>query len=196
MYCRRTYRSSTIPAIFSHQMPITIASKVYPLINIDHMSFHGCVSGPEAVSRLKEAKADCYLVRYSDNQSKYLVSVLKKGLGEDRDKDLVKDFEIQIINGGKKCKINGLKKAFKTLDDMLSYYETVPIHPSVASLGDCCPSPRHQQKARCGLTESRISNMTPTETLMRFNQQREEMEKRLNDLQKSVEKIKSPCTIL
>lgn len=173
-----------------------MASKASPLIDTNHRSFHGCVSGPLAVSRLKAVEEDCYLVRYSENQSKYILTVLKKGLGQDRDNDLVKDFEILIVCEGIKCKINGLKKTFKTLDDMLMYYETTPIHPSVTSLGKCCPSPRHKQiKAKRALTESQISQMSPNQTLTCFNKQKEELEKRIEDMER-LQSAEKSCIIL
>lgn len=156
------------------------------------MAFHGSISGHEAVSRLKATKEDCYLIRYSDNQSKYLLCVLEVGLGQ----DLVKEFEILIVNDGKRCKINGSKEEFKTLDDMLSHYESMPIHLSVMSLGESCPSPRHRQrKAKHDLTESYISQMSSTEMFKRFSQQQEQIEKTLKELQQVVEK-KRCCTIL
>ena len=145
--------------------------------------------------RLKAAYKDCYLLRYSDNQNKYLLTVLKMGLGQDRDNDLIKEFEILAING-EKCKINGGNKAFKTLDELLSYYNTVPIHPSISSLGEICHSPRHKQKVRHDLTESLISQMSAAETLLCLKEQREESERRIVELQRMVELNQSPCTIL
>lgn len=183
------------PHYLQLQIPITMATKVSPLININHPSFHGCISGPQAIRRLKSAKTDCYLVRYSDNQTKYLLTVLKKGLGEDKDNDLIKEFEILIIKW-KKCKINGIKKAFNTLDEMFLYYDTVPIHPSVTSLGEICHSPRHKQREKCDWTESIVSQMSAAETLTCLREQREEFEKRIEDLQQTVEKSQSQCIIL
>lgn len=141
--------------------------------------------------RLKAAQRDCYLLRYSDNQKKYLLLVLKRGLGQDRGNDLIKEFEILTING-EKCKINGASKSFRTLDELLSYYNTVPIHPSISSLGEICHSPRHKQN----MTESLISQMSAAETLTRLKEQERESEKRIEELQRMVELNKSICAIL
>ncbi len=153
------------------------------------------------MKRLKAAKTDCYLIRYSDNQQRYIVSVIKRGLGEGRNHDLIREFEIMIVNEGKKCKINGQKNTFKSLNEMLSYYSTVALHPTVTSLGNCCLSPRHKEKAN-RLTPSQISEISHAdakETLKHFQKREEQYEKRIEDMRNRLqvlEEDQSHCTIL
>ena len=113
-------------------------------MNPDEECYHGTISGATAIKRLKATDFDCHLIRYSKNQKKYILAVLKKGLGEDEDNDLIEHFEIKVE--GNRCQIDGHSQTFKSLKDLLSHYKDTPLHPSIHDIGECCPSPRYRER--------------------------------------------------
>ena len=127
------------------QMAITLASAASPeIIDSNEECFHGNITGREATRRLKASEYDSHLVRYSQNHKRYILSVLKKGLGQDCDNDLFLEFEICIT--GSKCYVNGHRKKFRSLKELLVHYETTSLHPSVENIGCTCPSPRFKER--------------------------------------------------
>lgn len=125
-------------------MAPTLACDASPqVIDTNEECYHGNITGRAAAQRLKASDYDCYLVRYSLNQKTYILSVLKKGLGQDCDNDLIMEFEILVA--GSKCNINGHGKKFRSLKELLVHYEKASLHPSVANIGCICmPLPTFQ----------------------------------------------------
>ena len=171
--------------IFLKVLPIK-ASKASEIINESHECYHGSISGSKAKSRLKAEGRDCFLIRYSNNQRKYLLSILKKGLGQDTDGDLFVEFEILMVKGGKKCKIDGQSKTLSSLDEMITYWNMISLHPSVADLGTCCVSERHKYGINRKFTMSQVSQMTNTEAarvVVDISKKNEENEKKIEWMQ-------------
>ena len=170
------------------------ASKASEIINDSHKCYHGSISGPKAKSRLKAEGNDCFLVRYSNNQQKYLLSILKKGLGQDTDSDLFVEFQILMVKNGKRCKIDGQSKTFSSLDEMITYWNMISLHPSVANLGTCCVSERHKYDINRKLTMSQISQMTTPEAarvVMDITKKNEENKKKIEWMQGKLEETES-----
>lgn len=121
--------------------------------------------------------------------------MLKKGLGQDKDNDLFIEFEILIAKNGENIRIDGHKKMFSSLDEMILCYSFVPLDPSVVSLGSYCISPRHKQEELSHLTESTISQMTAEEAKQALRTM-----KRKDNEKKMKEKFQEPdnqfCSIL
>lgn len=171
------------------QVQITVAP-TDTVLTSDNKSFHGSISGPTAFRRLKMTRSDCYLVRYSERQHKHIISVVMRGLGQDKDKDLLKEFEI-TIEDGTKCAVQGTNKWFKSINELLSYYERMPIHPSMQSLGACCVSPCHHDMEKCDLT-----NIPHAEAVQKLTSFREKLKRRLTDLQEKQKNAHHQCRIL
>ena len=185
----------TVPLPLS-QIPVTLAHNVREtqqrakIINPEHESFHGCIRGPVAISRLKATYNDSFLVRYSEKQKKYLLTVLKRGLGDDEDGDLVKEFEIVICDNRKKCKVSGLDEKFSSLEELLFAYKARPLHASIMNIGKCCESPRHRErlKEKEEMLVSQISKASASKMLTQLQTQdhkrMDEMEAKILTLEK------------
>lgn len=156
-------------------MPITQSQKVPAVFDLDQESFHGCICGPVAISRLKATKKDCYLIRYSQNQEKYVLSILKRGLGQDEDNDLVMEFEIIVTDRGKRCTISGCDKSFRSVSDLLLCHQSMPLHPSIANIGSCCVSPRCKYMER----------MITVPQYEYYNKQIEDMKARMQSMEQN-----------
>ena len=98
----------------------------------DHLSYHQCISGKEAMRRLKASGYPCcYLTRYSEAQESYILSVYQ----QQTPKDTKKHFRIIIKSNGR-LKIEGETQVhFANIEELLKYYETNRIHPSLKNIG-------------------------------------------------------------
>lgn len=122
---------------------------------------------------------------------------MKRGLGQDKDNDLLKDFEITVKDGGTKCTVHGTKKWFKSINELLWYYGKKPLHPSVQSLGTFCVSPRHKDMAKGDLTVSDLTSIPHAEAEEKLMAFQEEYKIKLTDLQEQLEEERNQrCVIL
>ena len=121
---------------------------------------------------------------------------MKRGLGEDKDNDLLKDFVITIKRGGTKCTVQGTNKWFKSINKLLLYYEKMPLHPSVQSLGTCCVSPRHEDMVK--VTVSDLTNIPHAEGVQKLIALQENCKRKITDLQEQLEERNAHqrCVIL
>ena len=98
----------------------------------DHQSYHGNITGDEAVRRLKMAKVDAYLTRFSSRHGRYMITVFKpepsKTIGNFK---LVIDKKSQI----RKYAVEGMERSFQNIDLLLVYYESNRIHPIFDNIG-------------------------------------------------------------
>lgn len=96
----------------------------------DHNSYHGAMSGEEAVKRLRKANNDSYLCRYSSGNRKYVLTILKQELHK------VGQFRLAIDRSSqRKYKVEGMEKHFESIDDLLCFYEANRIHPEFDNIG-------------------------------------------------------------
>ena len=92
------------------------------------------MKGVEAERRLKEHGGNCCLTRYSEARSVYVISVYR---GDDKTPQFG-HFDILLHGDGqsKKYEIVGTKKRFDTVQEMLTYYHSVPINHQIHGVGD------------------------------------------------------------
>ena len=129
-------------------------------IDPEEECFHGNICRKKAIERLKATNIDSHLVRYSKTQEKYILAVLKKGLGEDDDSDLFQEFK--IMDEGNRCQIDGHDETFESLKELCSHYEHTSLGPSIHDIGGSCPSPRYltrlERVRRAAQTQYRAQN--------------------------------------
>ena len=96
----------------------------------EHNSYHQAITGKEAERRLKMCGDCCYLTRYSESQSAYMLSVLYK-------KNSMKNFKISINNSGihKVYKIEGKDEEFDGIGELLNHYEKNRMDPAFPTIG-------------------------------------------------------------
>jgi hypothetical protein len=96
----------------------------------ENNSYHGVITGKEAVKRLKKVNNDSYLCRFSSRNQKYVLSLVKNGPRK------VGHFELSINKSSQaKYKVEGMEKHFETIDELLRFYETNRIHPEFDNIG-------------------------------------------------------------
>lgn len=96
----------------------------------DHNSYHGAISGEEAVKRLRKANNDSYLCRYSSGNRKYVITIFQQELRK------VGHFRLSINrNSQRKYKVEGMTKHFESIENLLWFYETNRIHPEFDTIG-------------------------------------------------------------
>lgn len=95
----------------------------------EHPSYHQCITGREAVKRLKQHGGHCYLTRYSEAKRTYILSVYQK-----RPTYAMKHFKINIEYDGKKS-IEKKQKRFDTIGELLDHYEQFRLDPAFRTIG-------------------------------------------------------------
>ena len=94
-------------------------------------SYHGAITGKEAVKRLKKADGDFYLTRFSHNHGCYFLTVIKCNPSM-----MVGQFPLHIDkNSRRQCCVKGMESSFGTIDELLTHYETNRIHPMFDNIG-------------------------------------------------------------
>ena len=97
----------------------------------DHPSYHQCISGEEAIRRLKASGySRCYLTRYSEAHKSYILTIYQ----QQSPNDIEKHFKIVIEKNGR-LKIYGETRMFKRIGKLLAYYETHRLDPSLCNIG-------------------------------------------------------------
>ena len=97
----------------------------------NHNSYHGAISGDEAVRRLLKTNYDAYLTRFSPNHGMYVVTVLKRD-----PRSTVGHFGLQINRRSqRKYSVVGMESHFDSIDELLGFYENNQIHPQFNNIG-------------------------------------------------------------
>ena len=110
--------------------------------------YHGPISGDEAKERLKLQLRNSFLVRFSETQNKYILSVLKRG---DNKTVIFRNF---VINTETKLdqheyEIEGSQKKFDNFSELLNYYKRYQISTEINCIGsplfdlNAPPSPKN-----------------------------------------------------
>ena len=170
-------------------MPITKACSASQLINPEDECYHGNITGEEATKRLKAMVFDGYLIRYSQAHKKYILTVLKKGLGQDEGSDLILGFEIVVEDN--RCKLDGHENMFNSLKQLLAHYSKSSLHPSMQGIGACCHSPRYN-----GHMERRESRRAQRAAQALVREQREEQQRQLKDLEAKIKQLENKSCII
>ena len=102
-----------------------------------HPSYHGKISGKEAEQRLSEnSEGNCYLTRYSENNKSYAVAAKISQNGMVQPVHLV----LEIDSEDSSYSLEGSGKPFRTINELLKYYEQNPFNEEIRSIGSiCCP---------------------------------------------------------
>lgn len=96
----------------------------------DHNSYHGAISGEEAVKRLSSTDTDSYLSRFSSGNRKYVLTILKHKARK------VSHFRLAIDRSSqRKYKVEGMENHFESIDELLGFYENNRIHPEFDNIG-------------------------------------------------------------
>lgn len=109
-----------------------------------HLCYHGPITGEDAKLKLQQQVGNCYLVRYSNSQDQYILSVLKKG---DDSAEILQHFVINIetMHYQHEYEIEGSEKRFDDFSRLLQFYENNQISPEIECIGSPCyislPSP-------------------------------------------------------
>jgi len=101
----------------------------------NHPSYHGELNSKEAEGRLSMVSGslggNCYLTRYSKNNESYVVSALVYHNGG------YTPVHIKLnIDTEKNChSLEGTEKVFRTLNELLGYFEQNPLSSDIRGLG-------------------------------------------------------------
>lgn len=105
----------------------------------EHHSYHGAIKGVEAERTLKEQGGNCYLTRYSEARSVYVLSVFRGG--DKRQQfahfDILLHFNDEHHHSEKMYEIVGTEKRFGSVSDMLNFYGDTPINHQIRGIGVC-----------------------------------------------------------
>jgi len=111
------------------------------LVMPNHRSFHGSITGEQAEYILsKTAEQQCYLTRYSSNHRAYILSV-KEPMTPN-----ILHYKLSIDNTAQNYEIQGTGVAFRSFEELLSFYEQSPIDATVRSIGSPCVRRSNHQR--------------------------------------------------
>ena len=94
------------------------------------------MTGAEAEEKLKQHGGNCYLIRYSDANEVYVLSVMRR---INKEEPISAHFKLNIIKGnpeGNIYEIEGTEKKFDDLSQLLLYYHSYPIDHRIKGIGD------------------------------------------------------------
>ena len=100
-----------------------------------HPSYHGKISGKEAERRLTEhSEGNCYLTRFSEHNESYAVSAIISHYGTRELVHLVLDIDSEASS----YSFERSGKVFRTIEELLSYYQHNPLNEEIRSIGSIC----------------------------------------------------------
>ena len=96
----------------------------------EHPSYHQVITRDEAERRLRQHGSHCYLIRYTESQLCYVLSVYQ----HQRPKDTIQHFKIIFReNGGKE--ISGTGMTFSNIQSLLEHYEQNRLNYNFKNIG-------------------------------------------------------------
>jgi len=101
----------------------------------NHPSYHGPITGEEAKRQLQLQNGQCFLFRYSEAKKKYLISV------KECDENEVTHIRVEIDKDMPSYQLEGTQKPFKSLGELIKYYQKNPLSPTLRGIGEPCPNP-------------------------------------------------------
>lgn len=112
----------------------------------EHKSYHEEITGIEAEKRLKLCSSHGYLTRHSKENQHYILSVCKETATD----YIFKHFPIVFTNDGthKEYRIGERGKVFKSLQEMLQFYERSRIGPALKTIGQCVTEREYIEEMR------------------------------------------------
>ena len=104
----------------------------------NHAAYHGVLTGLVADDRLGRKEGIFFLFRYSENKKKYILAVL------DSDKK-VEHIEMEINTDEPLYRLQGTEKNFRSVDELVTYYQSHPLSASIRTLGKPCYRPGYKR---------------------------------------------------
>ena len=140
----------------------------------EHSSYHESIPGAEARRRLElfckhNCCSCCYLTRYSRKKKSYALSILKKQKPE----DIMLHFRILVKEEGKH-EIEGTFMEFEGIAQLLDYYESHRLDPSLRSIGRKCTEQDYEQAEQA---EEREEERRHEEERQRIEEERRRQER-------------------
>ena len=100
----------------------------------DHPAYHGPLTGQDAEKILLEEGEICYLFRHSKNSNKYFLAVVDSA-------KQVQHLEMDIDKDEPRFSLRGTGKKFRSIPELIDYYQSKPLSSTIRKLGmPCCPS--------------------------------------------------------
>lgn len=99
-----------------------------------YAGYHGVVPPKLVESRLRELNENCHVLRYNEKKKTYVISVAWKGK--------VRHFKLKITteNFVTSYEIEGTKKQFPDLGQLLNYYENCRVDTIIGGVGNPLPN--------------------------------------------------------
>ena len=94
----------------------------------EHKGYHHEISSKEAEKRLRRKGGHCYLTRYSNTHSCYILSTLQS-----RPTPTIRHYRIE--KDKQKYRIKGKTLTFDGINELLTYYEENSIDPALINIG-------------------------------------------------------------
>ena len=98
----------------------------------EHPSYHGSITSTEAKRRLQKHGRRCYLTRYSESNTCYILTVY-----QEKPAEIIKHFRLRIDRGLAQVEEKGM--SFTNIWRLLNYYENHRIDPAFKNIGESYP---------------------------------------------------------
>ena len=97
--------------------------------------YWGALTGKEAEDHLRSCGTNCYLIRYSQNQEKYVISVMRTDA-----EPAIQHYQVSIRRGNDRPTywIEGTEEWFTSVEELLKFYQKTPLTRSNRTIGQVC----------------------------------------------------------
>ena len=150
---KRKMPSKTISAEPSWKFPST--TKISTITELS--CYHGALRGVEAEEKLKQQPGDSHLIRYSDSNEEYILSVLMR----DDNGPICQHFIIKTLpppHDKYSCTVEGSDRVFHCASEMLKYFREHPISYEIYSIGKPCNHNHSKATHHSSVDDSDISD--------------------------------------
>ena len=95
----------------------------------EHPSYHESITSEEAEKRLRKyKKRRCYLTRFSESNTRYILSVYQQ-----KPTETIKHFKLKIEEG--LAQVEGKKTKFENIGRLLEHYQSHRVDPAFRNIG-------------------------------------------------------------
>ena len=155
--------------------PIDELPETNQIMDIQHDSYHGEISGKEAEFRLKAFKTRSYLTRYSVSHEQYLLSVYQPVLRGNEIKHEMRNFVITFKHDDKKI-YRITDREFNSLEEMLETYERESLHHSLPNIGRMVSEEEYLQLRQQQRQGHSLLNIVSEEEYLQLRQQQQQQQ--------------------
>lgn len=152
----------------------------------DHSSYHEALTGRQAKRRLQlfcDYKRDCsrcYLTRFSSENNAYALSVYRR----EKDGEIMVHFEIVIDRHGD-YSIKGKIKKFKSIDELLVWYQENQLDARMTTIGHSCSKQDYNSAVEAEETKKHEEKLRRQQE--DFRRQQEELRRRQEEEMRRLE---------